>query len=268
MPGPLYRQIADDLRHQIDSGDMEEGKQIPTEDQLMERHHASRNTVRAAIKELTTRGSVYTLHGKGTFVTEQVKPIVTTLTTDPETGSGGGEGLVYTAEVAASGRAATTSDPRIEVQKARPQIADSLRIPMGTDVISRHERRFVDGRPWSLQTSFYPKKLAKQAPRLLDADSIQEGTVAYLRKCGIQQAGYRDAIEVRPPDESETDFFGLPVDGRIQVVEIFRVAFDQEKQRVRLTITVYRADRNRFIINVGEVPISDSLMPGAGGSGA
>ena len=76
---------------------------------------------------------------------------------------------------------------------------------------------------------------------------IDEGTVAYLRECGIEQAGYRDAIEVRSPNPIETRFFDLPADGRIQVIEIFRDAFDQHHKRVRLTVTVYRADRNRFI---------------------
>ena len=104
MAGPLYRQIADQLRRMIESGELKAGMQIPTEDQLMEQFHASRNTVRGALKELATRGLVYTLHGKGTFVSERVTPIVITLTSDPETGRGGGEGLVYTAEVAASGR--------------------------------------------------------------------------------------------------------------------------------------------------------------------
>ena len=265
MAGPLYRQIADDLRRKIDLGELAPGDQLPTEDELMEAHHASRNTVRGAINQLAIRGQVVTLHGKGTFVAEQVNPIVTTLTTDPETGSGGGEGVVYIAEVARSGRTATTSGTRVELQKATKQVADSLNIPVGSDVISRHEQRFVDGRPWSLQTSFYPRTLAERAPRLEDPGGIDEGTVAYLRECGIEQGGYRDAIEVRSPNPIETRFFDLPADGRIQVTEIFRDAFDQDQNQVRLTVTVYRADRNRFIINVGNVPINESLLPAADG---
>jgi GntR family transcriptional regulator len=265
MAGPLYRQIADELRRKIDSGELAPGAQLPTEDELMETHRASRNTVRGAINQLAIRGQVVTLHGKGTFVAEQVNPIVTTLTTDPETGSGGGEGIVYIAEVARSGRTATTSGTRVELQKATKQVADSLNIPVGSDVISRHEQRFVDGRPWSLQTSFYPRALADRAPRLEDPGDIDEGTVAYLRECGIEQAGYRDALEVRSPNAVETRFFDLPADGRIQVIEIFRDAFDQNQNRVRVTVTVYRADRNRFIINVGSVPISESLLPAADG---
>jgi GntR family transcriptional regulator len=257
----MYREIADDLGDRISSGELEQGSQLPTEDELIEEYHASRNTVRGALRELSGRGLVYTLHGKGTFVTEDVPSIVTTLTTDPESGGGGGEGRVYTAEVAASGREATTSDPEVGVQKASPAVADALRIPEGSDVILRHEKRFVDGRPWSLQTSFYPRSLADRAPRLLETDDISDGAMTYLRSLGIKQAGYRDSIEVRKPDPTETEFFGIPSDGRVEVTEIYRVAFDQHENRVRLTITVYRADRNRFVINVGDVPISEGLLP-------
>jgi len=259
MAGPLYRQIADDLRRKIVSHELKEGMRLPTEDELMETYHASRNTVRSALKELTTRALVYTLHGKGTFVAEQVRPIVTTLTSDPKTGRGGGEGFVYTAEVAASGRSATTSPPRVEIRKAGPTIAPWLEIPEDSEVISRHQQRYVDGRPWSLQTSYYLRNLSHRAPRLLDTDDIAEGTVVYLAECGIQQTGYQDAIQWRAPNEEEAAYFDLPADGHIQVVEIYRVAFDQDESRFRLTITAYRADRNRFVINVGNVPMNEMM---------
>ena len=38
------------------------------------------------------------------------------------------------------------------------------------------------------------------------------------------------------------------------VFEIFRTAFDQHGEPMRLTITVFAADRNQFIVNVGVVP--------------
>ena len=256
MPGPLYRRIADELRHKIDSGELAPGAQLPTEDELIATYVASRNTVRGAIRELANRGTVETLHGKGTFVAEKVNPIVTTLTTDPTTGVGGGEGVVYTAEVAASGRNATTGNLKVEIQKSTRPVAAALKIPEGSDVVSRQEQRFVDGRPWSLQTSFYPRSLVAQAPRLQDPEALEEGTVRYLRERGVDQLAYRDSLGVRAPSRSETDFFDLPANGRIQVIEIFRIAFDQQQNRTRLTITVYRADRNRFIINVGDVPDS------------
>ena len=257
MDEPLYRQISLALRRQIESGELPSGAKLPTEDQLIDQHKASRNTVRAAIKELVSLNLVETRHGKGSFVAEQVKPIVTTLTSDPKTSSGSGDGLVYIAEVAQSGRVAEPGPVRVAVESAQGSVADSLRIPEGSDVIARSQSRFIDGRPWSRQTSFYPSELAKRATALLGAQSIEEGTVAYLRDYGVDQVGYQDGIEVRMPDPDEANFFGLPDDGRVQVFEIFRVAYDQNSNPFRLTVTVYRADRNRFLVNVGDVPASE-----------
>lgn len=261
MAGPLYRQIADQLRRMIESGVLEAGTQIPVEDQLMRQYHASRNTVRGALRELSTRSLVYTLHGKGTFVSERIAPIVITLTSDPETGRGGGEGLVYTAEVAASGRSPEMNDLEVGVTRARPAIARSLQIPEEAEVIFRRQNYSVDGLRWSRQTSYYPRSLEARAPRLLDITDISEGAVGYLAEVGVRQAGYQDSIEWRAPDEDETAYFDLPADGHVQVVEIRRVAFDQDQNRVRVTVTIYRADRNRFVVNAGQVPRS-ALGPG------
>jgi GntR family transcriptional regulator len=254
MAGSLYRQIADDLRYQIESGDIAHGAQLPTETELKDQYNASLNTVRAALKELENRGLVDKRHGKGTFVAERVDPIVITLSGDPKKGPGGGEGLVYTEEVERSGRSRREDPPHVQIIKASTAVARLLKIAEGADVIRRHQRRYVDKLPWSLQASYYPRSLLSRAPRLLDTDDIAEGTVTYMGKCGIEQVGYQDAIEWRAPNEEETTYFGLPADGHIKVVEVRRIAFDQKGNSIRLTITAYRADRNHFVLNFGIVP--------------
>ena len=258
MAEPLYRMIAEDLRQKIESGELpkEPGGPLPTEAELQKDFGASRNTIRDAIKWLVTLGLVETRPGQGTFVVEKINPFVTTLTGDPETGLGGGEGGPYKAEVAASHRNPASSEPRVEIQKADRTVARNLRIEEGASVVSRHQQRFIDGTPWSLQTSFYPMTLVQRgAIELLQATDIEGGTVAYLaEECRIEQAGYRDTIAVRPPDETEVRFFKLPADGRVPVFEIYRVGFDKEHNRFRLTITVYPTDRNRLRVDVGDVP--------------
>jgi GntR family transcriptional regulator len=256
MAEPMYRQIAEDLQHKIESGELESGAQIPTEIDLREQYEASRNTVRDAIKWLITRGLVETRPGQGTYVIEKINPFVTTLSGDPETGRGGGDEGVYIAEVAASRRVSEISEPRVEIQKADSVVARNLRIEKGAQVVSRHQQREIDGTPWSLQTSFYPMTLVLQgATKLIQATDIEGGAVLYLMEaCGIQQAGYRDTIAVRTPNENEARIFKLPADGRVSVFEIFRVSFDEEGNRIRLTITVYPSDRNRLRVDVGKVP--------------
>jgi GntR family transcriptional regulator len=261
MPEPLYRQIADDLRAKIESGELAQGSQLATEGELKDQYNASRNTVRDAIKWLTTLGLVETRPGQGTFVVEHPTPFVTTLTGSPDSGSE--EGPVYLAEVAASGRRPTSSPPRVEIQRATRQVARALRLGEGGQVVSRHQERFLDDTPWSLQTTFYPMSLVERgATGLLQPTDMAQGALDYLaRECGIKQVGYRDTISVRPPDENEAWFFKLAGDGRVSVFEIHRLGFDENGDRIRLTVTVYPADRNRFRVNVGKVPPRLAAMP-------
>lgn len=254
MAEAMYRQIADDLRQKIGAGELAPGSQLPTEMDLQRQYSASRNTVRDAIKWLTTRRLVETRPGQGTFVTERITPFVTTLTGDPA--SGGGEEQVYRAEVEAARRHPTMSKPMVEIQEATSQLAQALDVDRGSSLISRHQRYFIDDTPWSMQTSFYPMSLAlRGASRLLEAANIEQGAPAYLaEECGVKQVGYRDQIKVRAPDEDETAFFKLPDDGRVGIFSILRTAFDQDGNPVRVTITVYPADRNQFAVNVGQVP--------------
>ena len=265
MADPMYRQIAEDLRRQIEDGELAPGQQLRTELELREKYNASRNTIRDAIKWLITRGLVETRPRQGTFVVQRISSFVTTLTGDPQTASGG-EGATYVQEVSARLRRPQDSPPRVEIQEAGVYLAPELQLEVWSTAVSRHQQRFIDGTPWSLQTSFYPMSLVEAgAARLLQAGDITEGTVAYLRnELGISQAGYRDLVAVRAPGTTEAEFFRLPADGRISVIETRRTAFGENGSPYRLTVTVYPADRNRFAINVGTVPaeIADPTEPG------
>jgi GntR family transcriptional regulator len=259
MNTPMYRQIAENLYEQIDSGILKPGAQLETETELQTRYNASRNTVRDAIKWLINLGLVETRAGQGTFVSKKVAPYVTTLTSNTQRSPGdvavSGEGTTHPTQKLEK----TNSDPQVEHKNARGIIAEQLRLGDGDKVVSRHQKRYIDNTPWSLQTSFYPRSLISQgASKLSDADNIDEGAVRYLTDAiGLRQVGYRDRITVRTPDLSEALFFNLPQDGRVSVIEIFRTAFDQGGNPMRLTITVFPADRNQFVVISGEVPDLD-----------
>lgn len=255
MAEPMYRRIADDLRSQIDAGTLGPGRHLPTELELRERYDASRNTIRDALRWLITRGLIETRPGHGTFVVEKIDPFVTTLTA-PGTGLGGGEGAWYASEVTALRRKPTTTTPRVEIHQADSVISAALGLDEGATVVSRHQLRSIDGTPWSLQTTFCPMHFVEAgAIRLIQADDINEGIAPYLaHELGVKETGYRDKIAVRPPDANETAFFKLPDDGRVAVVEILRTGYDQKGDPLRLTVTIFPADRNQFIVNVGDTP--------------
>lgn len=67
---PLYHQLKEILRTQIEERTFKPHQQIPSEHELQKTYGLSRATVRKAIDSLVREGLVYRLHGKGTFVAE------------------------------------------------------------------------------------------------------------------------------------------------------------------------------------------------------
>lgn len=63
---PFYRQLAGILRQQIK--ELEPGTKLPTEHELAEQHHVSRDTVRKALRILREEGLIRVFKGRGTFV--------------------------------------------------------------------------------------------------------------------------------------------------------------------------------------------------------
>src|ERR1700739_1481239 len=119
---PMYQQIAEDLRAQIESGTLAPGAQLPTELELRDRYSSSRNTIRDAIKRLTSQGLVETRPRQGTFVTRSIDPFVPVLSGDP--GKGGGlEGrITYLSEANKSPRKPRVTTPKVEVQTPSVEI--------------------------------------------------------------------------------------------------------------------------------------------------
>lgn len=251
---PLYQQIAEDLEEKIKSGVLAEGSQLPTEKDLLKTYGASRNTVRDAIDRLVGKGLIETKAGKGTFVTTKPDPFVTELTRGSEAKVGVGEGATYLSEVEAEHRQPFQTEPKVELQRAPEEVARRLRVGPGTQVVSRYQERYIDDLPWSLQTTWYPREFVSQgASRLLDDEDIPQGAVQYLREAiGLTQAGYRDWITARSPDENERKFFSIGHNAAVFV--IYRTGFDQHMKPMRVTVTVFPTDRNQFIVNVGKVP--------------
>ncbi|MGW1074075.1 GntR family transcriptional regulator [Streptomyces sp. NPDC002537] len=59
-----------DLAAEIERGELGPGRPLPSEKELVERYGAARNTARSALSVLREQGLVYTVPGRGTYVSE------------------------------------------------------------------------------------------------------------------------------------------------------------------------------------------------------
>lgn len=68
---PRYREIARELKEQIEEEVYQEHQPIPSEPELAKLYEVSRMTARQAINELVYEGVLYRIKGKGTYVNHQ-----------------------------------------------------------------------------------------------------------------------------------------------------------------------------------------------------
>jgi len=70
-PVPVYQQLASILRDQIMSGTLRPGRPIPSERTLVQNYGVAVGTIKKAIQVLRDEGLVYTVIGRGVYVTQQ-----------------------------------------------------------------------------------------------------------------------------------------------------------------------------------------------------
>jgi GntR family transcriptional regulator len=69
-PAPAYQVLSRQLRDEIAAGVYRGGTRLPTEQELVQRHGVSRQTVRRAFQDLVAEGAVYRVPGRGTYADE------------------------------------------------------------------------------------------------------------------------------------------------------------------------------------------------------
>jgi DNA-binding GntR family transcriptional regulator len=75
MQNPLYRNIQNALKLQIQQGDYRTGDYLPSENKLCAQYNITRTTARKALEELVKEGFIERLHGKGSQVIERRKSL-------------------------------------------------------------------------------------------------------------------------------------------------------------------------------------------------
>lgn len=278
MSEPQYRQIAADLRQKIEAGELPPGTRLPSELDLREKYGASRSTIRDAIGWLELRELVEKIKGQGFLVARRVRPIVTTLSQDAETGRAGGDAtsayheymeILERRKERASDTFPDDSEPVIEPRRSPPAVefraapgyvAERLRIAPGDRVVRRHQQFWVDQTPWAIQTTYYPMDLVQRgATDLTRATDFEDGELSYIAgSTGLNRCGYRVRILARRPTGEEARFFDLPGDGTSQVFSLIRTSYERREgvgpYPFRANFTVFAGDRHQFVINSGEFP--------------
>jgi GntR family transcriptional regulator len=192
---PLYYQLQELVKEQIESGAWRPGDRLPSEPELARRYAVSRVVVRQALAILQDDGQIVRVQGRGTFVAE------------PKLDARAG-GL---ARLLATPR---PPDVTIDVLEAgtppvEPSIRGGLRVGDRERVLRLTTALSVRGIPLAITYSFYR---AADVGWLEDAVSVGRPLPRelILADHGIELTGSSLSIETSQCGQFEADFFGIP----------------------------------------------------------
>jgi GntR family transcriptional regulator len=139
------------LREAITRGTFRPGTQLPTEAELCEMLGVSRTTVREALRVLEENGLVTRRQGVGTFVRDQ--PILKNLNFN----------FGITEMIASAGLTPGTSHLTIRSETADKEMAEQLRVALGTPIVTVERVRTADGRPVVYSLDSLPESVLQHA---------------------------------------------------------------------------------------------------------
>ena len=240
---PVFKQIADDLRRSITSGEYGPGDRLPSESALIERFGVARMTVRSALGILAAEGLTVAEHGRGVFVRQQ--PPVVRLGTERfsrklrKAGSG-----AFASETKRLGR--TPRQELIEVGEveAPKDVADRLGLSEGAAVIVRRRRMCADDVPMQLADSYFPASWARST-ELVNTDAGPGGSYARVEETGRRLSRFREELTARAATEPEVR--ALQLARGVPVFHLVRTAYDEAGEAVEVFDSVVAADKHVFV---------------------
>jgi GntR family transcriptional regulator len=232
---PLYYQLKEFIKDQIQSGVYKINEVIPSERELSEQFEINRLTVRQAINELVNEGFLYRRRGIGTFVSapkiEQPLTRLTNFSNDMLS-----RGIVPGARVVS-----------MQVIQADQYIASKLQIDPGEEVLELVRLRTAEGEPMALEKSSLVYEHTKE---LFGMDMENKSLYQMIENvCGIRFVRALQTIEIGTIKAEEARLLGI--DARDPVMKIERITYAENIERpVEFVRSHYRADRYKFIIEM------------------
>lgn len=230
-PVPLYVQIKDYIRQNIQSGMFGVNERIPSERQLAEQFSVNRLTVSKAISELVQEGLLYTQVGKGTYVCPvKIDQVLQSLTS-------------FTQDMDGRGKSASSRVLYAAVEPAGVEVAKALAILPGAEVFVLQRVRLADDQLIALEKSHITYALC---PGILEQhDFSRESLYKVLHEVyGLHLTYAHQTIEAAIAEAEELE--ALEADSCTPILRITRVTHDDQDRAVEFVRSSYRGDRYKF----------------------
>jgi GntR family transcriptional regulator len=187
------REIAEHLRAAIARGEYGPGAKLPSRSELVERFGVAAQTVTTAIDTLRAEGLVVGVTGSGWYVRERppMMRLARSRLSRAERAAGRG---TFTTD-AHDGGWTPRVDVEIHIEAAGHELAATLDIEPGSEVLVRDRTMFADVVPVQLAVSYLPRRLTV-GTRIEAEDTGPGGVYARLEEVGHRPLHFTEAVRI------------------------------------------------------------------------
>jgi DNA-binding GntR family transcriptional regulator len=228
-PVPMYYQVAQQLEHAIETGELAAGTRLDGELALANQLGVSRPTLRRAIEYLVDRGYLVRRRAVGTQVVHPKvrRPVELSSLYD---------------DLAASRKDPRTKVLSLETIPASDRVAHALGLEDGVEVLAMERLRYADGQPLAVMRNWLPVGLVE-----LDAERLERaGLYQLMRAAGINLHLASQTIGARAASGAEARLLQAAKGEPLLTME--RTTYNEHGLPVELGDHLYRASLYSFEI--------------------
>ncbi|WHH60840.1 GntR family transcriptional regulator [Petroclostridium sp. X23] len=228
---PLYKQLQEELRKQIQSGERKPREKIPSEVDLAKQYHVSVITARKAVNELAEEGLVEKKQGKGTYIAAQkyqrnLQQV-----------------LSFSEVCRLNGTTAGSRLLECKLVEADPKTLRKLGRPDGEQVLFISRLRYMNGEPIAIETNQF-----SIAYSFLINENLNEGSLfdVLKKRSGTEVSISRRTLEICRATQQEAQHL-LVVKGS-PLLLIKSIAYSTENQPVFVGTQLINGERYQFTV--------------------
>ena len=232
---PLYLELAQILREQIETGEYKSGDCLPTEKQISKTYGVSLITVREARRTLVDEGLIVRYSGKGTFVVENPSRGAYLAASDIKD-------FIYAGHAPATRRECVSC----KSAPANSRAAEVLRIPVKSKILEVQSLMYIGEAPYGHTASIIPYELGRRIPK----ERLAEKALILLLSeiCTLQIAEVDQLTMASHAEGQIAKVLEMKVGDPVLVVQ--RIFYDAKRIPVQMTVNTFRPDRFRHHVHV------------------
>ncbi|WP_155286912.1 GntR family transcriptional regulator [Lacticaseibacillus zhaodongensis] len=225
----LYGQLADKLRSEITSGKYNSGSKLPTEFELRRATNLSRSTIRHALDLLVNDGTLVKIHGKGTFVRENVS------SDTPRT-----QFLSLTSNAERLGVTMTTKLVDARLTSPTKSQQEFFTIEPTNQLVELTRLRYIDNEPFCVETNYFTSQYKSLINKNLSGSLYKLLKTDYK----IVPAGGHKTFAIAYASANEA--FLLQVERNTPLMEITDYVYGPAKKPLHISRQVIRSDKYKY----------------------